>query len=242
MAGSGAGTAKRAPTPAFRGVFSASRRSDTDTSRALNTSLSLSAVHRVVRSKATALPALRCRPHTSGVALKWPTKTRDLPSPPRPTKGDGSKTEFATPAIACQECETRCQKARLAACRPTHKATRTANRRPARQRHRHGSGWQARAGVLSRGPQRQAAPCAPAVVRWHHAAAYVCGASEDLLKNRGHHREAIHKSPERGERHRATLDGYWLHPGSVGSLRCQVGKARWWLWYLPGNRRPADAL
>jgi hypothetical protein len=29
----------------------------------------------------------------------------------------------------------------LAACRPTHKATRTANRRPARQRHRHGSGW-----------------------------------------------------------------------------------------------------
>ena len=41
--------------------------------------------------------------------------------------------------------------ARRAACRPTHKATRTANRRPARQRHRHGSRWQARAGALSAG-------------------------------------------------------------------------------------------
>ena len=100
MAGSGAGTAKRAPTPAFRGVSSASRRSDTDTSRALNTSLSLSAVHRVVRSKATALPALRCRPHTSGVALKWPTKTRDLPSPPRPTKGDQAFLEATPRALA----------------------------------------------------------------------------------------------------------------------------------------------
>ena len=56
---------------------------------------------------------------------------------------------ITTPATACQEA-TRCQKARLAACRPTHKATRTANRWPARQRHRHGSGWQARADVLSR--------------------------------------------------------------------------------------------
>ena len=54
---------------------------------------------------------------------------RPAATPPRPIKGDGSKTEFATPATACQECETRCQKVRLAACRPTHKVTRTANRR-----------------------------------------------------------------------------------------------------------------
>ena len=96
-----------------------------------------------------------------------PHKIRDLPSPPRATKGDGSKTEFATPATACQECETRCQKARWAACRPTHKATRTANRRPARQRHRHGSGWQARAGVLSRRRRpmrRQASGTGPAAL------------------------------------------------------------------------------
>jgi hypothetical protein len=74
-----------------------------------------------------------------------------------PTKGDGSKTEFATPATACQECETRCQKARLAACRPTHKATRTANRRPARQRHRHGSGGQG-AGGCPVPPRRLSVP------------------------------------------------------------------------------------
>jgi hypothetical protein len=125
-------------------------------------------VHRVGRSKATTLSALRCRLHTSGVALNGRQRSETCRHPPRPTKGDGSKTEFATPATACQECETRCQKARLAACRLTHKATRTANRRPARQRHRHGSAWQARAGVLSR-PPRQAAPCAPAVVRGHNA-------------------------------------------------------------------------
>jgi hypothetical protein len=55
------------------------------------------------------------------------------------------------PATACQECATRCQKARLAVCRPTHKATRTANRRPARQRHRHGSGVAAGASSIPGG-------------------------------------------------------------------------------------------